>query len=106
MSKLKHTPGPWQVSGGRSRQDAYGHTVGPDGFGIACVFYCDRTTADHIASLADARLMAAAPELLEALKEAKDGLRYWEPQTAHGAREMARICALVDAAIKKAEGVA
>ena len=100
----KHTPGPWQVSGGRSRLETYGHTIGPDGFSIACVFYSDQTNAEHIASLADARLIAAAPDLLEAMKEAKNGLRYWEPQTAYGASERARICALVDAAIAKAKG--
>ena len=67
LLKNKHTPGPWQVSGGRNRPDIYGHMVGPDGIGIACVAYSDRTNADHVASLADARLIAAAPDLLDAL---------------------------------------
>jgi hypothetical protein len=34
--------------------------VGADGLSIACVFYSDRTNADHIASLADAHLIAQA----------------------------------------------
>jgi len=87
MSESNHTPGPWQVSGGRSRQDTYGHTIGPDGLGIACVFYSDRTNADHLASLADARLIAQAwkiPDLeaqiasltadKERLREALEGI--------------------------------
>lgn len=64
----KHTPGPWQMSGGRSRHDVYGHMVGPDGYGVAIVAYSDRKPGEHTASLADARLIAAAPRLLEALK--------------------------------------
>lgn len=58
-----HTPGPWQVSGGRSNYSLYGHNVGPDGYWIAVVPYSDATPEEHCASLADARLIAAAPDL-------------------------------------------
>ena len=64
-----HTPGPWQVSGGRANHTLYGHGVGPDSAYIALVTYCDRTPEHHVQSLADARLIAAAPELLAAAQE-------------------------------------
>ena len=74
IAKKKHTPGPWHVSGGRNRPDIYGHMVGPDKFGIACVAYSDRTDADHIASLADARLIAAAPDMLAEIERLRTQL--------------------------------
>ena len=100
---MTHTPGPWtlkigdsdhrfvRVSGHWDEKVHYLYSVG--------------TYKDFEREIANARLIAAAPELLEAMKEAKNGLRYWEPQTAYGASERARICALVDAAITKATGV-
>ena len=58
----------------------------------------------HVYKGAVAEQVQEIERLREALKEAKDGLRYWEPQTAHGAREMARICALVEAALQPEKG--
>ncbi len=71
----KHTPGPWEVSHG-------GHGS-PHGFVIDEYYVLNRTVADDVAIAADivdpatqmpseanARLIAAAPELLEALLEA------------------------------------
>lgn len=71
----KHTPGPWFVSGVRQRglpspTQQY-LTVQKDGFGIlAYVPYSDRSHEQHVDSHADARLFAAAPEVLEVLKDA------------------------------------
>lgn len=64
----KHTPGPWQVSGVRVRLGEHScQAVGPDGFSIA--FLPIGRRPDELAgALADARLIAAAPLLLEALK--------------------------------------
>lgn len=69
----KHTPGPWEVCHG-------GHG-GPSGFVIDEYYVLNRTVADDVAIAADivdpatqmpseanARLIAAAPELLEALE--------------------------------------
>ena len=51
----KHTPGPWKVSSsGNDIENAYGAGV--------CALYADES------SEANARLIAAAPELLEALE--------------------------------------
>lgn len=65
----EHTPGPWTVSGVRTRES--GEPVlqicAADGKCYAMVFYSDKTPAEHRAAYADARLIAAAPELLAAL---------------------------------------
>lgn len=91
---MTHTPGPWIWKAERN----YLMELKPS------VIWAGREGTLEIDE-ANARLIAYAPDLLEALKEAKNGLRYWEPQTAYGASERARICALVDAAITKATGV-
>lgn len=75
MNAAKHTPAPWQVSHG-------GHGS-PAGFVIDEYFVLSRSVADDVAIAADivdpatgipseanARLIAAAPELLDALVEA------------------------------------
>jgi hypothetical protein len=55
--KNKHTPGPWQVGN----------------FEPKAIFDCNpegpQRVANTLNNLADARLIAAAPELLEALKD-------------------------------------
>jgi len=76
----KHTPGPWEVSHG-------GHGS-PHGFVIDEYYVLNRTVADDVAIAADivdpatqmpseanARLIAAAPELLEALKGLLDDVQ-------------------------------
>lgn len=62
MSERKHTPGPWRLSGHSedspeklSVEDGNGYFIAEVDFGLA--------------QKANARLIAAAPELLEALKE-------------------------------------
>lgn len=71
-SETKFTPGPWQVSGVRHKWREAGsdqvldsHTVGPDGDAVALIFYAPKW---HIEQLANARLIAAAPEIYAALK--------------------------------------
>ena len=89
----KHTPGPWVLD-----ELAYGHDIhAPE----ACWYVATATDPEMvwgaIVREADAHLISAAPELLEALEnllkvhEGKDG-------TQHNAVDIAR------AAIAKAEG--
>ena len=73
-STVKHTPGPWSLETVRTSVGVC-HQIGPLGCSTklksACLYddcYSDR--ARDLQLLADARLIAAAPELLEALKEA------------------------------------
>jgi len=83
-----HTPGPWKA---RIRRQG-SHVTGPDGFSVA-----------HVGTDANARLIAAAPDLLEACRLAclvmakGNGLSYADRREAHEA---------VIAAIHKAEGTA
>ncbi len=68
--KTKHTPGPWSVGCVRTRESGEPvlQILGHDDKAYAFVLYSDKTHADHLASYADARLIAAAPELLASLQ--------------------------------------
>lgn len=82
MSKPKHTHGPWKVD------DTWGLIVSNDGAEIA---------ACHSGIAANARLIAAAPDLLAALHAAAVILRTTAP--GHNV-----TLVQVEAAIAKAEG--
>lgn len=87
MTENKHTPGPqlgWDLLGGR---DEHWELVGKDGELIGDVCFC---------KAANARLIAAAPELLEALKAYRDAC--YEQDINLGP-----ITADAEAAIAKAE---
>jgi hypothetical protein len=98
----KHTPGPWFVSGVRFRMNGsewlsinrYDETKKQDE-NIACVGFDPRDGT----GTQDARLIAAAPEMLEALKNLL-AVKNGEGGTAFDSDEIAR------AAIAKAEGEA
>lgn len=66
MSTSKHTPGPWSVS---KDGDDYNITYNTDGNWLATVYDDDDPVAGRPES--DASLIAAAPELLEALRRAE-----------------------------------
>lgn len=74
MSTPKHTPGPWVFHGPGSGDKALPITgahreyVGSDGL-ICEVYYDDVTTEGAAEQEANARLIAAAPDVLEALQE-------------------------------------
>jgi hypothetical protein len=90
----KHTPGPWAY---QEKADAYTHIVrGPNDS-----FICQTPQGACGTCEANARLMAAAPDLLEALKGALLALESGVGDPEWGARVLA--CA---AAIAKAEGAA
>jgi hypothetical protein len=67
-----HTPGPWTVEGEGSELEIWQHELGE----VAYLRCLNPRKEAHDAMLADARLIAAAPELLEAataaLKELSD----------------------------------
>jgi hypothetical protein len=64
----KHTPGPWKVEAGH--YPSINVVVGPS-FKINCVMWAsDLTEDDYQKRTADLNLIAAAPDLLEALQMA------------------------------------
>ena len=98
----EHTPGPWTLemtTGGKTHVGRFG-----DGhvLTVAEVWECS-TRAEFEAN---AKLMAAAPELLEALKAASDHLDYcgygdsWERECAVEAGLKKQIAAAIEKAAK------
>ena len=69
-----HTKGPWRLNGKRVE---YGPIIAGDGFCVAIVSRDPREAEEN------ARLIAAAPALLEALEEAERVIR-WAAQEAAG----------------------
>ena len=92
-----HTPGPWFISGTRTK---YIEARIPGGM-IQEVAACGPTAADNgygPQQEGNARLMAAAPDLLEALEKL---LEFWQPS---GSPEEHDIQAEGYAAIARAKG--
>ena len=94
MSSKPHTPGPWCTD----KQDVFTNDR-------RAICEMDPAWHDTEQGDADARLIAAAPELLEALEEAKSIIRTWHGEEAWdiydlASPEMKRI----NAAIAKARG--
>lgn len=98
----QHTPGPWdydQTGDDKRICVGIGLVEGPNGYDVAEVYSDD---CDHDEALANARLIAAAPDLLDAVRELEailaEGLFNIEPDRISRAREAGR------AAISKATG--
>jgi hypothetical protein len=64
--ETKHTPGPWEWVG-RDLEQKGGEYKTVIGSEVSCGTFCYGGSVDMTVSEADARLIAAAPELLEAL---------------------------------------
>jgi len=71
MNEIKHTPGPWKWSGRELEQDGgdYKDVIHTE---VSCGQFCYGGCVDMTVSDADKLLIAAAPELLEALIKALD----------------------------------
>lgn len=97
MSENKHTPGPWQVEFAHTQQSSgiVYWQVHDGSDAIACNQFCAAGNAE-----ANARLIAAAPDLLGALKEILESPESQENSydCFQGLKDLAR------AAIAKAEG--
>lgn len=88
----KHTPGPWKVYA--PEMPGTKATYGIDGPQGQAVVYFGITHKDGINLLADARLIAAAPELLDALQVMLDAAQH----------DITQECDIARAAIAKAIG--
>ena len=103
----KYTPGPWaRYDNGGETEDGfvygsgYATTIwGPKGPGYGAIAKFGYTPNEE--SIANAQLCSAAPEMLEALKEALEAL---ERADDYGVPGLGRIIDAAYAAIRKAEG--
>jgi hypothetical protein len=95
-----HTPGPWSASINSKPLYTSAEIYGPpNGFGMVASIHA--SVGSDGEKLANARLIAAAPELLDALKEALANLEYLGLRDNKLPGMMQRI----NCAIAKAEGV-
>jgi len=91
--KTKHTPGPWRVIG-PTKTSGWGLCIG-----CAHNIVARLTGRGSNETSANARLIAAAPDLLAVLKEVAESSQYWgEYDVPLGIHER------IAAAIAKAEG--
>ena len=102
MSKLKHTPGPWEIEGTfvYSLQDCewLGNPSKENRFDLNIQgFKCPQEEKE-----ANARLVAAAPEMLEALINVK---KYGCSGYIDGSKSDIEFWFKIDMAIKKATGL-
>lgn len=94
----KHTPGPWAVD--ESRHDGCINRIEPfRHIGMASGYQVN--PGDREENEANARLMAAAPDLLEALEQARKYVAFAFDQGIEGAEKTGLD---LDAAIAKARG--
>ena len=98
MSETKHTPGPWKASYDRYERK---HSFVGDGMWFGKISWT--VTSDR--NEADARLIAAAPELLDALQHLSDVYEHIWVKMSDGEMAIVRgAWEVAAAAIAKAEG--
>jgi hypothetical protein len=88
-----HTPGPWRY---QERADAYTHIVRAEGERFICQLAQDKSGEAE----ANARLIAAAPDMLKALWLAHDELHHPGAARSDGLN----VFEVIEEAIAKAEG--
>ena len=103
--KAAHTPAPWQIEW-NTAQGGEGHYItDSNDMGelsrIAAVLFHDDVVGE---TRANARLIAAAPQLLEALQTTAANLRSWKAANGDGITTFDSWLEVVEEAIAKAEG--
>jgi len=85
--KTEHTPGPWNFSHGRISSRA--HQTSKD-LRLTVIADLDMENDSHGEQEANARLIAAAPELLEAMQHALDVMEIFKVGEGCGTQKAAR----------------
>ena len=102
MSEIKHTPGPWDWVGRDLESNSPTHCEAVIQTGVDCGSYCYGGMPVLQISDADKRLIAASPDLLEALQD----LIGWVPSSSHWHTDAPmKTLERARAAIAKATGV-
>ena len=109
--KQAHTPGPWEYQDGSPQSYGSAWVNSPD---VKRIAICDgvRRSETHGFCLrmndgeneANARLIASAPAMLEALTRALPYVETAEADEAYKPGEVAKVTAMIRAAIRQAEG--
>lgn len=101
-----HTPGPWIFN--TTYDSDGGNVTDKSGRYIACCDGCDIPGTSGEVSVAEAKanaqLIAAAPDLLEALVYARDEIAMRVEEDGGNAYSVKKACRKIDEAIAKAEG--
>lgn len=111
MSKPAFTPGPWQTDAECGDESV----LGPDGAMVAdCAIFGMRVNRTEHINRANARLIAAAPDMYEALQATLlfhsaspwdcEKQNRWRELTGKDEATTRALCDLVRAALAKAEG--
>lgn len=96
MSKKTHTPGPWVAQHYSRSVDPDDWCIGVDGGAIDAVASCSERDAD---------LIAAAPEMMEALEAAREFLIDGMAMGFVGKPEDEDVLEVIETAIAKAKGI-
>lgn len=99
----KHTPGPWDY--GWEIQPNGCPTVGHKGLMVCIVAHSAKDPEQRETAFADANLISAAPDLLEALEHCEMRLTAMVGMTDFCANEIQRSIDIARAAISKAKGL-
>lgn len=100
----KHTPGPWLIAAGTTVYALNAHGYNRFSAQAQRGHTSDKWPTDEEELEANARLIAAAPELLEALKDCSEYLSDIPESAVGGDDEAGRINRRAIAAIRKATG--
>ena len=95
----KHTPGPWKINADCPMAEHGQISIETDGYYIALLDAGARQTAN-------ARLIAAAPDLLDALQDYDDAFTGFDPSSKESRHRMRLAVIKARAAIAKAGGAA
>lgn len=96
-----HTPGPWIITRSKMATDgAFDYAISADGALVLAEAFGRDAKGGWPPAEANASLIAAAPDMLAALREAEGELYQVPPADA----EQERVLAVVRAAISRAEG--
>jgi hypothetical protein len=93
----KHTPGPWTVL--VNEESPYGEIYAPKRETMVAAMIGNGQPLAEVMS--DANLIAAAPAMLQALKEAEHEIRYTIDESDNKGQ---KVLAVIQAAIAQAEG--
>ncbi len=103
MTDIKHTPAPWHYSPEVSKQSNHLVYGSKEANGNMLIANCGNHKTSEAEIIATAHLIAAAPDMYEALKESLFGLRLRQKREPDNIR-LSNDIKLIEKAIAKAEG--